>query len=74
MSIIFYKLQALLLVSATVYNGLYYSFFFNIFFLMCTILLNSLQYCFCFMFGFFGHQANGILTPRPGIEPALPAL
>ena len=41
---------------------------------MCTILLNSLQYCFCFMFGFFGHQANGILTPGPGVEPALPAL
>ena len=29
-----------------------------------------LQYCFCFMFWFFGHEACGILVPRPGIEPA----
>ena len=41
---------------------------------MRTILLNSLQYCFYFMFGVFGHQAHGILTPKPGIEPAPPAL
>ena len=26
------------------------------------------------MFWFFGHEACGILAPRPGIEPAPPAL
>ena len=26
------------------------------------------------MFRFFGHKARGILAPRPGMEPALPAL
>ena len=26
------------------------------------------------MFGFFGSEACGILAPRPGIEPAPPAL
>ena len=31
--------------------------------------LNSLQYCFCFMFWFFGHEACGIWAPRPGIKP-----
>jgi len=24
---------------------------------------------FCFMFGVFGHETGGILTPRPGIKP-----
>ena len=37
-------------------------------------LLNLLQYCFCFMFWFFGPGACGILAPQPGIEPAPPAL
>ena len=37
-------------------------------------LLNLLQYCFCFMFWFFGPEAYGILAPQPGIEPAPPAL
>ena len=37
-------------------------------------LLNLLQYRFCFMFWFFGYEACGILAPRPGIKPALPAL
>ena len=37
-------------------------------------LLNLLQYCFCFMFWFFGHEACGILAPWTGIEPAPPAL
>ena len=36
--------------------------------------LNLLQYFFCFMFWFFGHEACGILAPEPGIEPAPPAL
>ena len=26
------------------------------------------------MFWFFGHEACGILVPRPGIEPGAPAL
>ena len=38
-------------------------------------LLNVLQHCFCFMsFGFFGHEAWGILTAWPGVKPTLPAL
>ena len=37
-------------------------------------LLNLLQHCFCFMFWFFGLKACGILAPRPGIDPAPPAL
>ena len=37
-------------------------------------------YCICYSiasvlhFGFFGHEACGILAPQPGIEPAPPAL
>ena len=37
-------------------------------------LLNLLQYCFCFMFWFFGFQSCGILALWPGIELAPPAL
>ena len=37
-------------------------------------LLNLLQYCFCFMFWFFGLEACGILVPLPGMEPSRPAL
>ena len=37
-------------------------------------LLNFLQYCFCFMFCFWGHETCGILAPWPGIEPAPDAL
>ena len=37
-------------------------------------LLNSLQYCLCFMFWLFGRKACGILTPLLGIKPAPPAL
>ena len=37
-------------------------------------LLNLLQYCFCFTFCFFGHEACGILAPQPGIERALEVL
>ena len=33
-----------------------------------------LQYCFCFMFWFFGLGACGILTPQLGFEPAPPEL
>ena len=37
-------------------------------------LLNLLQYCFCFTFWFFGHEACGILAPWPGVKPTPPAL
>ena len=49
--------------------------FFKIFFL-CGLkaLLNLLQYCFCFMFWWFGPEACGILALRPGIELAPPTL
>ena len=47
------------------------TFFFNFF---LKSLLNLLQYCFCFMSWFFGHETCGILAPRPGIEPTPPAL
>ena len=54
------------------------SFFFLEIFFLCgpflKSLLNLLQYCFCFMFCFFGREADGILAPRPGIEPAPLAL
>ena len=36
--------------------------------------MNLLQYYFCFVFWFFGHEAHGILAPRPGIEPTPTAL
>ena len=42
---------------------------------MCGPFLQSLfQYCFFFMFWFFGHEACGILVPQPGIKPESPAL
>ena len=50
---------------------------FSLFFLTWFIfqsLLNLLQYCFCFMFWFFGHEARGIMAPRPRTEPTAPAL
>ena len=38
-------------------------------------LLNLLQFCFCFVFWFFGHhEACGTLGPRQGIEPETTAL
>ena len=52
-------------------------FFFKDFFwcwLFLKSLLNLLQYCFCFLFWFFGRKACGILAPRPGIEPSPPPL
>ena len=42
------------------------------FFFFFWSLLNLLLHCLCF--GFFGHEACGILGPRPGIEPAPSAL
>ena len=50
--------------------------FFKNFFFKCgslsKSLLNLLQHHFCFMFGFFGFEACGVLAPQPGIEPAPP--
>ena len=37
-------------------------------------LLNLSQYCFCFLFWFFGHQACGILAPQPRIKHVPTAL
>ena len=37
-------------------------------------LLNLLQYCFCFMFWFYGPKACWILVPWPGIHNVPPAL
>ena len=37
-------------------------------------LLNLLQYCFCFMFQFFGHKACGMLAPQLRIESKPPVL
>ena len=37
-------------------------------------LLNLLQYCFCFMFWYFGREACGILAPPPWISHPPPAL
>ena len=37
--------------------------FLNPNFLFFKSLLNLLQYCFYFMFRFFGHVAHGIFTP-----------
>ena len=36
--------------------------------------MNLLQYYFCFMFWFFGHEPCGILAPQPGMEPSPLAL
>ena len=41
---------------------------FKVFIEFVTILL------LCYVFGFFWPEACGILAPRPGIEPAPPAL
>ena len=45
-------------------------FFFKVFWYgpFLKSLLNLLQYCFCFMFCFFGPKACGILAAHPGIE------
>ena len=47
-------------------------FFFFLRFFWCgpflKSLLNLLQYGFCFMFWFFGHEACGVLVPPLGIE------
>ena len=56
----------------------FFSFFLFTFFLnvnrIWKRLLNLLQYCFCFMFLFSGHEACGILAPQSRIKPPPPAL
>ena len=50
---------------------------FKDFFFLCgpfKFLLDLLQYCFYFMFCFFGQEARKVLAPRPGTEPTPPAL
>ena len=57
-------------------NAVYLGGFLRFFF-MWTIfkfLLKLLQYCFCYVFWFFGCMACGILASWPGIKPAPPAL
>ena len=52
-------------------------FFFLRFFLMWTFLkclLNLLQYCFYFMFWFFGHEACGILSPQTRDQTHTPCI
>ena len=36
--------------------------------------IEFLQYCFCFMFSFFGCEACGILAPRTGMETGTPCI
>ena len=42
------------------------SFFFKLFFLFDVDHFLKSWICICIMFWFFGHEACGILTPRPG--------
>ena len=39
-----------------------------------SLYLILLQYCFCFIFWFFGPDVCEILVPQPGIKPTPPAL
>ena len=52
----------------------FFLFFFLIWANFKVILLNLLQYCFCFTFWCFGHKADRILAPASGIRLAFPAL
>ena len=55
----------------------YFLFFLKIFFLMCTtfkVFIEFVIILFQFHVLVFGRQACGFLVPRPGIEPAPPAL
>ena len=47
------------------------AFFFKIIFMwtIFKVFMNLLQYCFCFMFWFFGCKACGVLALQPGIKP-----
>lgn len=52
-------------------NPINETFFLSFFF---KSLLNVLQYCLCFILWFFGREVCEIPAPRPGIQPAHPAL
>ena len=52
---------------------LYLTFFFDVDHFLKS-LLNLLQYCYCFMFWYFGCEACGTIAPQLGIEPTTPAL
>ena len=51
----------------TIYDTLIFMFHFEIYF-------NSFKKTYLFIYLFSHHMACGILFPRPGIEPASPAL
>ena len=57
-----------------IYFYLFFKDFFFWFGPFLKSLLNLLQYCFCFLFWFFGPKACGILAPWPGIKPVPPEL
>ena len=42
------------------------SFFFSLMWAILKSLLNLLQYCFCFLFCFFGHEVCGISASDQG--------
>ena len=52
-------------------NILKYLFWCGLFF---KSLLSLLHYCVCFMLGFYGPEACGILATQPGIEGTAPAV
>ena len=60
-------------IKCNAYDGVEFGFFFFNVDHFLKSSLNLLQYCFCFMFCFFGHKTRGIFAPRSGIEPVPPA-
>ena len=76
----------LLLFLLNLYNlfllKVFLKYIFEVFFLLFVFkyglflksVLNLLQYCFCFMFWFFGREACEILALWPGVEPTALAL
>ena len=64
-------------VSAKRFYFILFFIFLKNFFLMWPFLkslLNLPQHCLCSMRCSLGHEACGILAPRPGVEPSPPAL
>ena len=49
-------------------------FFFFLMWTLFKVLIEFVQYCFCFKFWFFGCKACGILASRLGIEPHTPCI
>ena len=49
-------------------------FFFFLLWTTFKVFIEFVQYCFSFMFRFFGLKACEILASQPGIEPSPPAL